>query len=75
MTVGRGFKLGNSYMANLGPLYAQTPKAVFAAIAWSMCFINVEEAGTEEANKRFLEEWQALYDNGIVPQAPPKGAN
>lgn len=68
---GRGMKLGNAYLPNLGTLYADTPKAVFAAIAWSMCFIDSEEC-TARANERLLDEWRALYENGIVPQAPPK---
>ena len=53
---------GNEYLAHLGPLYAKTPKAVFAAMAFNFAFIDVEEQGVE----------QALYENGIVPQKPPR---
>jgi hypothetical protein len=63
---------GNDYLAHLGPLYAKTPKAVFAAMAFSFAFIDVEEQGVEQALARLRFEWQALYDNGIVPQKPPK---
>lgn len=69
----RGVKLGNEYAQAFGRLYARTPKAVFAAVAYSMCFIDVEEKGTPAALERFIEEWRCLRENGIVPQAPAKG--
>jgi hypothetical protein len=64
-------KRSNEYAQAFGRLYAETPKAVFAAIAFSLCFIDVEEAGTNKAIGRFREEWRCLYQNGIVPQNPP----
>jgi hypothetical protein len=67
----RGIKKSNEY-AKLVPNYADIPKSVFAAIAFSMCFIAVEENPTA-ANERFYEEWEALYNAGIVPQKPIKG--
>jgi hypothetical protein len=68
----RGVKHSNEYAAAFGKLYAETPKAVFAAVAFSLCFMSVEETGTDQALAKFMEEWQCLYENGIVPQAPPK---
>jgi hypothetical protein len=49
--------------------YDGVPKAVFAAIAFSMCFMHSEE-DTGKALERFNEEWKALYEAGIVPQKP-----
>jgi hypothetical protein len=65
-------KLHNEYAARFGSVYAETPKAVFAAIAYSMCFM-VSEEDSRRALARFAEEWQCLHDNGIVPQKPLKG--
>ena len=62
----RGIKKSNEY-ARLVPNYDEIPKAVFAAIAFSMCFISAEES-TEGAVARFNEEWDALHVAGIVPQ-------
>jgi hypothetical protein len=70
---GRGLKIGNEYVAQFGKLYEQTPKAVFAAVALSLAFIKVEERGFDLAVQEFLNEWRALYENGLVPQKPPKG--
>jgi hypothetical protein len=67
-----GLKLSNEYARIFGPLYEQTPKAVFAAIALSFAFMDIEEAGWEQAVKRVLKEWQTLHANGIVPQGLPK---
>lgn len=67
----RGVKLGNGYIGAYGKLYAETPKAVFAAIALSLAFIDVEERGFDLAVKQVLNEWRCLYENGIVPQKPP----
>lgn len=51
-------------------LYEQTPKAVFAAVAVSALTTGGDYLN--EANGRLLEEWWILYDNGIVPQKPPR---
>lgn len=67
----RGFKKGNEYAGAFGELYKSTPKAVFAAIAYSLAFIGVEESGKGAAIARFMEEWLCLYENGIVSQKPP----
>lgn len=36
---GRGLKIGNEYASEFGRLYAQTPKAVFAAVAISLAYL------------------------------------
>lgn len=60
----------NEYAASLGRLFSKCPKTVFAALAVSF--------GTQggdflsEATDRLLEEWQILFENGIVKQKPPK---
>lgn len=62
-------KKGNEY---LGPLdsFEKTPKAVYAAIAVS--FANRFGIDLKEANAAINEEWQALYEAGIIPQKPIK---
>lgn len=62
----------NNYTQALGNFFTVTPKAVFAAVAFS--FANrlfAKSEGTEVADI-ILEEWQTLYANGIVPQKPPR---
>jgi hypothetical protein len=60
----------NEYADALGePLYDAVPKAVFAAIAVSL--VTCGGSYLEHAD-RILLEWAALYENGIVPQRPPK---
>lgn len=60
---------GNEYAYAVENMDA-IPKTVLAAIAFSMCFIAVEEQGGKAANDRLYEEWNALYQAGIVPQKP-----
>lgn len=70
---GRGFKIKNLYVESLGKLYADTPKAVFAAIAYSLA--NALSNGPQNASsiqKEILKEWDILYRNGIIAQKPPK---
>lgn len=65
----KGLKLHNEYAAATGRLYAQTPKAVFAAIA-----VSAQTCGgdwLDQAHDRVLDEWWALYEAKIVPQKPP----
>lgn len=64
-------KLHNEYAALFGRLYADTPKAVFAAVAAS--FITQGGDFQELAIPGLLSEWDTLHANGIVPQAAPKG--
>ena len=61
----------NDYARKFGPLYDRTPKAVFAAIAYSFAdriIANPDADLVAIVN----EEWAVLHDNGIVPQQPPK---
>lgn len=70
-----GLKLSNEYQRAFGKLYAKTPKAVFAAVAYS--FANwasgTESRDADENVARFIAEWHLLYENGIVPQKSPTG--
>jgi hypothetical protein len=69
-TTMRGVKLSNEYAKLLGPLYTGMPKAVIAAIAVS--FANrINEGVFDGVECLIADEWQALYENGIVPQRPP----
>lgn len=52
-------------------LYEKMPKAVLAAIAASFA-LRMAEDDFSQVQSIMVEEWQALYDNGIVPQKPPK---
>ena len=61
-------KLLNGYVDPLGSLYADIPKAVFAAIAVSALTVGGDYL--DEAQQRVLQEWWALHDAGIVPQKP-----
>jgi len=65
----RGMKIKNGYVEELEDLYEKTPKAVFAAIAISALTTGGDYL--EHAKERILEEWVALYENGIVSQKPP----
>ena len=51
--------------------YHETPKAVFAAIAYSYCSAG-GDADDATSRRNFLNEWRILFENGIVPQRPPK---
>lgn len=64
-------KTGNEYTDMISPdFFDKCPKAVLAAIAVSY-FYNAgsDESGITEALR---VEWQLLYNQGIVPQKPPK---
>ena len=63
------FKTENEYQKAIDPaLYADTPKAVFAALLVSY----LQRLGIEfsDVDAAIREEWQALYDSEIVPQKP-----
>jgi hypothetical protein len=66
------FKQTNEYMREIeSKLYADTPKAVFAALLVS--FLDRLSGGdAHNVNDEIVEEWNALYLAGIVPQKPPK---
>lgn len=68
---GRGLKISNEYAAAFERLYAETPKAVFAALAYSLAR-RLNEDQHEAAIGELLNEWRILHDNGILPQAVPK---
>ena len=63
-----GTKKYNSYALELGAMYEQIPKAVFAAIAISALTNGGDQM--DKARERIAWEWQMLYSNGIVPQKP-----
>lgn len=52
-------------------LYEKMPKTVIAAIAASLA-LRLADDDFSAVQALLVEEWQALYDNGIVPQKPPK---
>jgi hypothetical protein len=55
-----------------GKLFEKTPKTVLAALLVSE-YVNRLNLDTAEIDNAILAEWQVLYDNGIIPQLPPKG--
>lgn len=69
MMNGRGIKLSNTYADAVKDIYEDCPKAVFAAIAVSLATCGGDHL--DSAEQLVIEEWQILYDNGIVPQKPP----
>ena len=72
MTTMRGVKLSNEYAKLLGRLYADTPKAVLAAVMVSYMIRCDGELMlmSDRAQALLADEWQILYENGIVPQKP-----
>ncbi len=50
-------------------LFDRTPKAVWASLAISFLF-NHQGLANEHLENGILEEWQCLFENGIVPQKP-----
>lgn len=68
--IGAG-KITNEYALAVGrDLYADIPKAVWAAIAVSALTSGGD--WIEDAAQLVVAEWQALHIAGIVPQAPSK---
>jgi hypothetical protein len=56
------------------PLYADIPKAVWAALAISLV-MRLEALDTDDMERIKVvlkEEWQALYANRVVPQKPQR---
>lgn len=64
----KGVKKSNSY-AKEYPDYTVAPKAVIAAVAYSLA-LRLCSDDFEEAENMIKEEWAALYNAGIVPQKP-----
>lgn len=50
--------------------YDDTPKAVWAAIAFSLALRLAGNDSNNDANLLIAAEWDALYQNQIVPQKP-----
>lgn len=71
MSVGRG-KKSNEY-ARLA-YGVDAPKTVFMALAVAFA-MRAGETGLirEDVERALMAEWQALHDNGIVPQKPRLG--
>jgi hypothetical protein len=65
----RGFKVFNEYVKALEGGYALTPKAVYAAVAYSLAMRLCGDDG-EAARDLIAQEWQTLHENGLVPQKP-----
>lgn len=81
-------KTSNEYAALFGRLYDRTPKAVFAAVAYSFAHLIAADQsfGIKDALRglppvgpwndvvirQFLSEWKTLHENEIIPQQPPK---
>lgn len=71
-------KISNEYADAFGRLYTNTPKSVFAALAYSYISRCAGPDGETDSRElivqEFLREWAILHENGIVPQKPPKAA-
>ena len=63
----------NNYVTAIDGIYANTPKAVLAAIAVSLATCGGEHI--DEAENQLLKEWRILHDNGIIPQSPVREPN
>jgi hypothetical protein len=64
-------KISNEYAQALGRFYSSTPKAVFAAIAFSFAERLFAKSATTKNIDCLLEEWKILHENGFIPQKPP----
>lgn len=62
------FKKSNDY-AQKFPNFDATPKAVIAALAFSLA-MRCSEDNEDEARKLLIDEWGILHNCGIVPQNP-----
>ena len=54
--------------------FDKCPKAVLFAICQQIAMRIAGGIGTEAAFDVMQGEWNALHDNGLVPQKPPRGA-
>lgn len=64
------FKLDNEYTKTLPDgVYADIPKAVWAAIAISLATCGGDTL--DDAARAVVYEWAILHTNGIVPQQVP----
>lgn len=72
--MAHGIKVRNQYADAVGDLYKRTPKAVWAALAVSYACMRGDgdtEVYPEDTPRFLIEEWRTLYEQGLVPQAPP----
>ena len=51
--------------------YERTPKAVFAALAYSLALRLTGNDDHDAAKAVLRDEWRTLHHNGIVPQRAP----
>lgn len=58
----------NEYAQQLGKIFDECPKAVLAAIAVSALTVGGDYL--DEAKQRLANEWLALFNAGVVSQAP-----
>jgi hypothetical protein len=65
-------KLENEYVRALGAAYSTTPKAIYAALAYSLA-LRLCEDDHARAVTLLGDEWANLHGGGIVPQAPKGG--
>lgn len=65
-------KTMNEYAADY-PQFAETPKAVLAAVAYSLA-MRVCGDQTDNVRELLMAEWDVLNENGIVPQKRPPRA-
>jgi hypothetical protein len=61
-------KLTNEYASLVDHLDA--PKAVWMAVALSLAMRLSGEDSTDKACRLIVDEWDALFLNGVVPQNP-----
>lgn len=62
-------KTMNQY-ADKFPRYRETPKAVAAAIAFSLA-MRLCDDNEIDAKEIIRSEWEGLFENEVVPQKPP----
>ena len=61
---------GNEYARAIVD-YERIPKAVFAAVAYALASRLIADGDSPTMiEAAIIDEWQVLYDNGIVPQKP-----
>ena len=63
-----GLKIKNQYCEDY-PNYETTPKAVIAAVAYSLA-MRLCNDNFDDAEELLREEWSALYQANVVSQKP-----
>jgi hypothetical protein len=71
----------NDYTEAMGAFYDETPKDIFAALAYSYAATfgtsgqgSDETTDPDEVVRRLVREWLALLENAIIRRFPPKSA-